>query len=61
MAFSPLRNSDHVVVSGFIDFPSNSQQDALFHCIAYVAVKRDSTSLGSTLLNQNLFQFAINE
>ena len=61
VAFPPLGNSDHVVVSGFIDFPSNSQQDAPFHCIAYVAAKRDSTSLVSTLLNQNLFQFAINE
>ena len=35
MAFSPLRNSDHVVVSVSIDFPSNSKQNALFHCIAY--------------------------
>ena len=50
VAFPPLGNSDHVVVSGSIDFPSNSQQDAPFHCIAYVAVKRDSTSLVSTLL-----------
>ena len=35
MAFPPLRNSDHVVVSVFIDFPTNSQQDTPFHCIAY--------------------------
>ena len=35
MAFPPLGNSDHVVVSVSIDFPSNSQQDALFHRIAY--------------------------
>ena len=35
MAFSPLGNSDHVVVSVSIDFPSNSQWDALFHHIAY--------------------------
>ena len=35
MAFPPLANSDHIVVSVFIDFPSNSQQDALFHSIAY--------------------------
>ena len=27
MAFSPLRNSDHVVVSVSIDFPTNSIQD----------------------------------
>ena len=35
MAFPPLQNSDHVVVSVSTDFPSNSQQCALFHCIAY--------------------------
>ena len=35
MAFPLLGNSDHVVVSVSIDFPSNSQWDALFHCIAY--------------------------
>ena len=35
MAFPPLGNSDHVVVSVSIDFPSNSQWDALFHSIAY--------------------------
>ena len=34
MAIPPLGNSDHVVVSVSIDFPSNSKQDALFHCIA---------------------------
>ena len=34
MAFPPLRNSDHVVVSVSIDFPTNSQQDAPFHRIA---------------------------
>ena len=35
MAFAPLGNSDHVVVSVSIDFPTNSQQDAPFHHIAY--------------------------
>ena len=35
MAFPPLGNSDHVVVSVSIDFPTNSQQDAPFHSIAY--------------------------
>ena len=34
MAFAPLGNSDHVV-SVSIDFPTNSQQDAPFHRIAY--------------------------
>ena len=35
MAFLQLGNSDHVVVSVFIDFPTNSQQDTTFHHIAY--------------------------
>ena len=34
IAFPPFRNSDHVVVSISIDFPSYSQQDAPFHRIA---------------------------
>ena len=34
MAFPALRNSDHVVVSVSIDFPSNSR-DVPFHHIAY--------------------------
>ena len=33
--FPPLGNSDHVVVSVSIDFPSYSQRDAPFHRIAY--------------------------
>ena len=35
MAFPPLGNSDHVVVSFSIDFPRNSKQDTLFHRVAY--------------------------
>ena len=35
MAFPSLGNSDHVVVSVSIDFPTNSQRDAPFHRIAY--------------------------
>ena len=35
MAFPALGNSDHVVVSVSIDFPSNSNLEALFHCLAY--------------------------
>ena len=35
MAFFPLGNCDHVFVSVCIEFPSNPQQDALFHRIAY--------------------------
>ena len=36
IAFSPLGNSDHVVVPVSIEFPSNSQRDAIFHHIARV-------------------------
>ena len=35
MAFPPLENSDPVVVSVNIDFPSISKWDAPFHCVAY--------------------------
>ena len=41
MAFLPLGNSDHVVASVFIDFPSNSQRDALFHRVAYDHFRSD--------------------
>ena len=34
MAFPPLENFDHVV-SVSIDFPSNCQRDAPFHCITH--------------------------
>ena len=34
IAFLPLPNSDHIPVSVSIDFPLNSKQDALFHCMA---------------------------
>ena len=35
MDFPLLENSDHVVFSVSIDFPSNSKRDAPFHRIAY--------------------------
>ena len=35
VAFRPLEISDHVAVSVSIDFPTNSQRDALFHRITY--------------------------
>ena len=35
LAFPPLGNPDHVVVSVSIDFPSNLQQDTPFHWMAY--------------------------
>ena len=35
MTFPPMENSDHVVVSVFIEILSNSKRDAPFHRIAY--------------------------
>ena len=49
MTFPPLRNSDNVVVSVSIDFPSNSQQDAPFHCIPYDYSRADWDGLRGNL------------
>ena len=49
MAFPHLGNSDHVVVSVFIDFPSYSQWDAPFHCITYDYSCADSDGLPDQL------------
>ena len=38
MPFLPLGDSDHVVISVSIDFPSNSQQDVPFHCTAWLVL-----------------------
>ena len=35
VAFCPLGNSDHVVVSVSIDFPSNSKREGLFYRKTY--------------------------
>ena len=45
MAFPPLGNSDHVVVSVSIDFPINSKQDTPFNCVAYDYSHADWDSL----------------
>ena len=50
MVFPPLENSDHVV-SVSIDFPSNSQWDAPFHCIAYDYSRADWDGLRDHLRN----------
>ena len=60
MAFSPLGNSDHVVVSVSIDFPTNSQQDAPFHRIAYDYSRADWDGLCDHLRNvlwEDIFKF----
>ena len=49
MAFPPLGNSGYVVVSVSIDFPSYSQWDASFHCIAYDYSCADWDSLHDNL------------
>ena len=51
MAFRSLGNSDHVVISVSIDFPSNSQRDAPFHCIAYDYSRADWDGLRDHLRN----------
>ena len=35
VAFPPLKNSDHTVVSVSTDFSSNSKEEAFFHYTAY--------------------------
>ena len=49
MAFRPLGNSDHVVVSVSNDFPTNSQRDVQFYCIAYDYSCADCDGLGDHL------------
>ena len=59
MAFLPLGNSDHVVVSVSIDFPTNSQRDAPFHCIAYDYSRADWDGLRDHLRDipwENIFK-----
>ena len=51
MAFPPLKNSDYVVVSVSIDFPTNSPQDAPFHRIAYDYSRADWDGLRDHLRN----------
>ena len=61
MAFSPLGNSDHVVVSVSIDFPSNSQRDAPFHRIAYDYSRADWDGLCDHLRDvpwENIFKLS---
>ena len=45
MAFPPLGNSDHVVVSVSIDFPINSKHDTLFHRVVYDYSRADRDGL----------------
>ena len=61
MAFPPLQNSDHAVVLGSIDFPSNSQWSAPFHCIAYDYSHADLDGLCDHLRDvpwEDIFKFS---
>ena len=61
MAFPPLGNSDHAVVSVSIDFQSNSQRDAPFHRMAYDYSRADRDGLRDHLRNvpwENIFKLA---
>ena len=49
MAFTPLGNSDHVVVSVSIDFPSDSKRDAPFDFISYDYSRADWDCLSDHL------------
>ena len=60
MTFPPLGNSDHVV-SFSIDIPSNLQQNALFHCIAYDYSRADWDGLHDHLRDvpwENIFKLS---
>ena len=60
MAFPPLGDFDHVVVSVSIDFPSNSKLDAPFHRIAYDYSRADWDGLCDHLRDvpwENIFKF----
>ena len=43
MAYPPLRNLNHVIVSVSIDFWPNSRRDALFHRIAMTILLEQSS------------------
>ena len=61
MAFPPLGNSDHIVVSVSIDFRTNSQQDAPFHRIAYGYSRADWDGLRDHLRDvpwEDIFKLA---
>ena len=60
MAFPPLENCNHAVVSVSIDFPINSKRIAPFHNIAYDYSRSDWYSLHDHLRNvswEDIFKF----
>ena len=64
MAFSPLGNSEHFVISVSIDFPSNSKRDAPICCIAYDYYRTDWDGLRDHLRDvpwKDIFKFSASE
>ena len=53
MAFPSLGNSDRVVVPVSTDFPTNSQRDVLFHCIAYDYFHADWDGIHDTVVKSS--------
>ena len=61
MAFPPLGNSNNVVVSASIDFPSYSERDTQFHCIAFDYSRADWDGLCDHLRDvpwENIFKLS---
>ena len=61
MAFPPLGNSDHLVVSVFIDFPINSKQHVVFHYVAHDYSRADLDGLCDYLRDvpwEDIFKFS---
>ena len=61
MAFPPLGNFDHVVVSVSIDFSMNSKWNAPFHRIAYDYCRADWNGLCDHLKDvpwEDIFKFS---
>ena len=62
MAFPPLGNSNHVVISVSIDCPSNSKGDTPFHPIAHDYSHADWDNLHDNLrdvLWENIFNLGV--
>ena len=64
MAFPAVGNSDHVVVSVSIYFPTNLKQNTSFHYIAYDYCQVDSDSLRDHLRDvpwEDIFKFSTSD
>ena len=60
ITLSPLGNSDHIVVSVSVGFPSNSKQDASFHRKAYSCADWDGLQDGLRDVPwEDIFKFSV--